>query len=139
VLNKLFNKYNEQMYVILRVIVGLMFALHGASKIGLIGDGAVAGFAGAFGFPIWLAWFVALIELVGGIFILLGFFTRLSAALGSIIIIITLIITHFPKKLNPLTNKKKLTLIYLIIFLLILSNKTKKLNLKKTILNKKIF
>ena len=103
-----------------RVLIGLMFSLHGAQKFGLIGDGNVAGFAGAMGFPIALAYVIATIELIGGLAILLGLYTRLAAFLGGLVMIGAYIIAHLPNGLSPLANKGELALMYLASFLVIL-------------------
>ena len=76
---KFLSKYQDQFYFLFRVITGLLFFLHGASKFGIIGSGNIAGFATAMSLPVWIAYLVAGAELLGGAGIMVGFFTRLSA------------------------------------------------------------
>lgn len=66
-------------YLILRVITGALLAFHGYQKMFGFGIDGVAGFFGSVGLPAAgiLAILVTLLELVGGIAILLGVFTRL--------------------------------------------------------------
>lgn len=77
--------------LILRVIVGLGLLAHGFDKIFGLGEGGASnmvgftGFVGGFGFPgpapFW-AWTAALSELVGGLLLLVGLFTRIAALLA---------------------------------------------------------
>ena len=69
--------------VMLRLLLGAVFVLHGSQK--LLGGGGVAGFAGVLAKMgiephVPLAWVVAITEFVGGICVFLGFLTRFWAA-----------------------------------------------------------
>lgn len=73
------NKY-EASGLILRVILGLTFFVHGAVKF----QGGIentAGWFGSIGLPSFLAYMVAGLELVGGIALVLGLFSRVVSAL----------------------------------------------------------
>src|ERR671912_904169 len=71
--------------VVVRVIVGFMMFAHGVDKL----SGGVAGIAGfgeflsSAGLPagLLLAWFVTLLELVGGVMLILGLLSRVIAGL----------------------------------------------------------
>jgi putative oxidoreductase len=67
---------------ILRVALGIAFAVHGWSKLSGGVDG-VAGFFGSLGIPapLVIAWIVTIVELVGGLFLIVGFLTQLAAIL----------------------------------------------------------
>ncbi|RJQ15575.1 DoxX family protein [Candidatus Woesearchaeota archaeon] len=117
----MFEKTEKYFWFVLRVIAGFLFFMHGAGKLGWYGNGSVAGFAGAFGFPIWLAYIATFIELIGGLLILLGLFTRIAALLGGLQMIVALIIAHFPKGWNPLANGGELALLYLVLWLVFLA------------------
>lgn len=121
--NTFMEKQNQKFYLIARVLIGFMFMLHGASKFGLIGDGAISGFASAMGLPIWLAGIVAFIELIGGLMIMLGLFTRLFSMLGAIVVLVAAIGYHMvgSGSLNPLTNNAELALLYFAGFLITLA------------------
>ncbi|NQV08566.1 DoxX family protein [Candidatus Woesearchaeota archaeon] len=136
---KLQKNYAEKFYFLFRVVVGLMFALHGAQKFGLIGDGNVAGFAGIFGFPVWIAFLVSFVELVGGLGILFGFFTRLSALGGAIVMLWALATVHFPQGWNPLGNGGELPLLFTVSFLMFMLYGAGKWSLEKALLKKEFF
>lgn len=72
--------------LLVRVVVGLSFILHGLSKFQM-GLDQVAGWFGSMGIPAILAYVVAYLELLGGIGLILGVGTRLWAALLSIVMI----------------------------------------------------
>lgn len=77
---------NEIGKVILRAVLGLTFFIHGLTKF----QGGIANTAGFFdsiGIPGLLAYAVAVIELVGGIVIILGLGTRVVSVLFAIIMI----------------------------------------------------
>jgi putative oxidoreductase len=67
---------------ILRVILGIAMALHGWSKLSG-GVGGVAGFFGSLGIPApgLMAWVVTIVELVGGILLVVGFLTQIAGVL----------------------------------------------------------
>lgn len=82
-----------------RIVVGAMFLMHVSAKF-KIGAGAVA--ANIFaknGFEPALAWaYVTMfIELVGGVCLIIGLFTRFVAALLAIEMLIALLFVHLPK------------------------------------------
>ena len=78
---------NEQIGVsllLLRVILGVIFFAHGAQKVmGWFGGYGLAGTAGAFKnymhIPAPMAYLASFTEFFGGIFIIFGFLTRLTA------------------------------------------------------------
>lgn len=83
--------------LILRVVLGVAFIAHGYSKFAVMGIDGVAGFFASIGIPmaLFMAWVVALVELLGGIGLLLGVGTRLSAFLLSIIMIVAIFTAKF--------------------------------------------
>jgi putative oxidoreductase len=68
---------------VLRLIVGIVFLMHGGQKLFVIGFGGVAGYLGGLGIPLPAvsAVVLTLAELLGGAALLLGLGTR-SAALA---------------------------------------------------------
>jgi putative oxidoreductase len=80
------NQRFEWGALIIRVIAGLTFVIHGIDKFQM-GLGNVAGFFGNLGLPAFLAYLVAFLELVGGIALILGLGTRIFAVLLAIVMV----------------------------------------------------
>lgn len=77
---------NEVGKLVLRVVLGLIFFIHGLSKF----QGGLANIEGFFvsiGIPGFMAYIVAVIELVGGIVIILGLGTRIVSILFALIMV----------------------------------------------------
>jgi len=71
---------------IIRVVLGITFFVHGLDKF-QGGIGNTAGFFESIGIPAFLAYVVALIELIGGIALIIGLGTRIASALIGIVMI----------------------------------------------------
>jgi putative oxidoreductase len=84
--------------LLLRVVVGLAFVLHGWPKVT-----DVAAFAGAMKLPLWLAGVGAYTELVGGILLLLGLLTPLAALFIAIEMLVALFKVLIPAG-DPFVN-----------------------------------
>ncbi len=69
---KWLSKYADHAYALMRVMAGFMFSFHGVQKI----LGILSEFQPPVGSQLW---FGGLIELLGGIAIMLGFQTRIVA------------------------------------------------------------
>jgi len=76
----------------LRIALGGIFIVHGSQKLFVLGFPRVAGFLGKLGFHPAMFWAVVLIlvELLGGIAILVGFMTRWAVALITIEMIVAI-------------------------------------------------
>ncbi len=71
---------------IIRLVAGTIFIYHGAQKLSNM-EGTVA-FFGSLGIGAFITWVVALIELVGGISLIIGYWSKFFAtALGIIMIV----------------------------------------------------
>ena len=86
---------------IVRVMLGLVIWAHGAQKLlGWFGGHGPAGFMGAFeqmsGMPGFLAWLVIIIEFVGGICLIVGFWTRIWAFMVLCLFIGIVLFVHLP-------------------------------------------
>lgn len=74
--------------LIFRIVLGLIFIIHGAGKLFNFGPAAsgmvsFTGFLSGIGvpFPTVMAWIAALVQFFGGIFLIVGFMTRISSSL----------------------------------------------------------
>ncbi len=81
--------------MVLRVALGAVFIVHGWDKFGDVSS--VAGFLGSLSVPAAgvLAWVVTLVELLGGVALVLGVFTHWAAKLLAINMIFALALVHF--------------------------------------------
>ena len=91
---------------IMRILYGIMMASHGAQKV-----------LGAFGgtppgVPPFLQYGGGGIELVGGVLLALGLFTRPAAFLLSGLMAFAYFIGHAPKGFWPIVNQGELAIIY---------------------------
>ncbi|AZB41605.1 DoxX family protein [Bacillus sp. FJAT-42376] len=71
---------------IIRIVLGITFILHGYMKFSG-GIGQTAGFFESLGIPGFMAYAVAVIELVGGILVLIGLGTRVVSVLMAIVML----------------------------------------------------
>ncbi|MFI9161780.1 DoxX family protein [Kitasatospora aureofaciens] len=85
-----------------RVVVGLLFACHGAASV----FGVLGGTKGGSSLPLgqWPGWWAALIQLVGGALVLLGVGTRYAALLCSGSMAYAYFTVHQEHALLPLQN-----------------------------------
>src|SRR5687768_957356 len=96
---------NAQPYALgmFRIVVGLLFACHGAvSLLGLLGG--ADGNGGTVETGAWPGWYAALIELVGGTLVLLGLGTRAAAFVSSGAMAYAYFKVHQPQALWPIEN-----------------------------------
>ncbi len=111
---KALARFADPAYALLRMVSGLLFAFHGAQKV----LGLLATVRPPVGSQIWVG---GVIELVGGLAILLGFQTRLAAFLCSGMMAVAY--TQFHWKLQfgaafwPAVNQGELAVVYCFLFL----------------------
>ncbi|MFA5796680.1 MAG: DoxX family protein [Candidatus Woesearchaeota archaeon] len=106
-----FKKNEDYFFFVFRVIFGIVFLLHGLFKLGVLGNPAMTG----------LMLVVGIGEVLVGLGIIFGLFTRLAAVGGLIIMIGALVTAHFPKGLNPLANGGEPAYLFFAAFLVILA------------------
>lgn len=99
---------------LLRIIVGFLFLQHGSAK--LLGVPHLAMFEG--GVPLMSLMGVAgILELVGGIMILIGLFTRPVAFILSGQMAVAYFMAHAPNGFLPILNQGELAVLYSFVFL----------------------
>jgi putative oxidoreductase len=90
------NKRVDAGLAILRIIVGIVFLVHGYQKVFQFGFAGVSGFFGKAGIPLpgVSGPFIALLELLGGLALVLGVLTRPVAALFAIEMLVAVLFVH---------------------------------------------
>ena len=98
---------------IIRVVVGLAFFVHGWQKVFTFGFGGVGGFFGSLGIPAagFFAVVVSLLELLGGLALILGLGTRIVGLLLAINMLVALLVVHLPNGFFVSENGYELVLI----------------------------
>ena len=127
------KKHSDWFYVVFRVMIGLLFFQHGAQK--LFGWFGAAGTVPALS----LFWFAGIIEVIGGLAITLGVFTRLVAVIAIIEMIVAYFKVHNPTGLIPIVNKGELALLFLAAFLIIAVEGARKTSLELAVSKKEMF
>jgi putative oxidoreductase len=81
---------------VLRVVVGIVFLMHGGQKLFVLGFGAVAGFLEQLGIPapMLAAVVVTAVEFLGGLALLLGLFARWAAIPLAINMLVAILTVH---------------------------------------------
>ena len=109
------NRFADPVYCIMRLIVGLLFACHGAQKV--LGWFPRPGQAATP--PDLLMTVGGWIELIGGLLIAIGLFTRVSAFLASGMMAVAYFMAHAKGGFFPIVNRGELAVVYTWLFLLI--------------------
>jgi putative oxidoreductase len=109
------SRWQPQLLALLRIMAALLFMEHGTAKL--------------LHFPVpqpgvpdplpTILVAAAIIEIVGGVLVTLGLFTRLAAFIMSGEIAIGYFMFHFPKSFWPLLNMGEAAILYCFIFLYI--------------------
>ena len=92
------GKLNNLTHLGIRLVIGVIFLVHGFAKIVMPGFG---GFLSNLGLPSEMAPLIALAEIIPGILIIIGILSRISASLHSVIMLGAIILV---KKLATLTG-----------------------------------
>ena len=107
------QRYEPYLLALLRIMTGLLFLEHGTAKL--------------FGFPVFpegmphplptLILASAVIELVCGLLVTVGLFTRLAAFIAAGEMAVAYFMVHFPKGFWPIVNMGEGAILYCFIFL----------------------
>lgn len=110
---KSLSSYNSQSYALMRLVVGFLFLWHGAEKL--------FGFPSALpaGVPGFIIYGAGPIELVAGLLVMIGLYTRWSAFLASGLMAFAYWMAHGTKAVLPIQNGGELAALYCFVFLFI--------------------
>ena len=113
---KQLEKYADYAYALMRIVAGFMLMFHGAQKVlGVLTESQP---------PVWSQlWIGGLIELVGGLAVMLGFQTRVAAFLCSGMMAVAYFQFHWKFQIGPnifpALNKGELAVLFCFVFLFI--------------------
>ncbi|HEY0052022.1 MAG TPA: DoxX family protein [Caulobacteraceae bacterium] len=106
--------FAPRMLSVLRIVTGLLLLQHGTMKMLSFPAGQMAGM----GFdPSSLAGWSGIFELVGGVLILLGLFTRPAAFVMAGFMAVAYWTAHAPQGFYPINNQGELAVLYCFVFL----------------------
>jgi len=104
------GRFSPQLYAVLRIVAGLLFALHGTQKLfGWPGGGDPV--------PMGIFKVGGIIELVTGLLIAIGLLTPIAAFLASGEMAVAYFWKHAPNGFWPVLNQGELAVIYCFLFL----------------------
>lgn len=111
------GRFAEPVYALLRIVAGFLFAFHGAQKLlgafgGMDGNGATAPLVSLMGLA-------GVIELVGGLLILVGLFTSWAAFVASGMMAVAYFMAHQSQGTWPIQNRGETAVLYAFVFLYI--------------------
>ncbi|MEU4574482.1 DoxX family protein [Nonomuraea sp. ATR24] len=112
------DRFAQPVLALFRIVTGFLFSIHGVTSLfGVMGGNRGTGQAVAF--MAWPSWWAALIELVCGLLVMSGLFSRVAATLASGTMAYAYFMVHQPADLLPLRNGGELAAMYCWAFLLI--------------------
>jgi putative oxidoreductase len=106
------GRHTDKIYALFRIVIGFLFACHGAQKLfGVLGGqaqplGSLAGIAG-------------IIEFFGGLLVMIGLFTSWAAFIASGTMAVAYFMVHFKGGFWPIENKGEAAVFYCFAFLYI--------------------
>lgn len=109
------RRFEDEAYALLRIVAGLLFLWHGTQK--LFGFPEAAPQA-----PPFVLYVAGPIELVGGLLVVIGLFTRWAAFLCSGLMAAAYWMAHGTNHVLPLLNGGELAALYCFVFLYISAN-----------------
>lgn len=133
-LAKVLEKYGDVIYLLARVLLGVVFFIFGLPKLtGLLWDFGTVPVGSLF-------WFAGLAEVLGGTAIALGVFTRLAALLAAIEMAVAFFGWGLPAGIFPLRPESAIDVLVLIAaFLMVMLHGSGKWGLERLVMKKELF
>ncbi|WBA40264.1 DoxX family protein [Hymenobacter canadensis] len=112
-MNDTVSRFAPHAFAILRIVVGLLFAMHGSQKLlGFPGDKPPVELASMMGLA-------GISELAGGLLMAFGLLTRIAAFLSSGTMAVAYFMAHASQHPLPIINQGELAVVYCFVFLYI--------------------
>jgi putative oxidoreductase len=108
------SRWQPQLHAILRIVTGLLFLEHGMQKFLSFPPGEAVGFGWTFSNP---GAYAGVIELLCGLFVAIGLFTRPAAFLASGTTAVAYWMAHAPQNPFPVNNGGDAAILYCFVFL----------------------
>lgn len=113
-MNRWLGKYAELLYAVMRLVIGLLFACHGAQKLfGVLGG------TSQLSSPMMLT--AGVVEFAGGLLVALGLWASWAAFVASGEMAVAYFMVHAAGGFWPIVNKGELAVVYCLVFLFIAS------------------
>lgn len=100
------NRLTPAVLSLFRVVIGLLFVFHGTSKLFGWPTGPIATVGS------WPLFYAGVIEIVCGLLVTVGLFTRIAAFIASGAMAVGYFMVHLPNGLMPLTNGGEMAVVY---------------------------
>jgi len=114
-MERILGPYSPYLYAVLRIVVGFLFACHGAQKLfGALGGMGPAGEAAPL---LSLMGVAGIIEFFGGLLIIVGWLTGYVAFIASGEMAAAYFMGHYPQGFWPILNNGELPVLFCFIFL----------------------
>jgi putative oxidoreductase len=113
-MERVLGRFSAQLYALMRIAAGLLFACHGAQKLFGVLGGQHMPLASQMGLA-------GVIEFFGGLLIAIGFLTGTAAFIASGEMVAAYFTAHFPRGGAPIQNGGELAVLYCFVFLYIAS------------------
>jgi|SRR5690625_3840238 len=107
-----FASYRPLLLSVLRIMSGLLLLQHGTTKFLGFPKSQMSGIS-----PFTLPGIAGLMELIGGVLLVIGLFTRITAFLLSGMLAVAYFYAHAPGGFYPLLNGGELAVLYCFVFL----------------------
>lgn len=108
-----FETNGDYFYFVFRILVAVLFIMHGWMKVPGIMSGETS--------IVSLMGLAAIIEVIGGILILIGLLTRWVALIAALEMLVAFFMAHAPQGLNPLANRGEPALLFFAAFLVLIA------------------